>query len=114
VHKGRDWIAGFEARERERTGIQTLKIRFHPVHGYAIEITKANLSRVPEEYERKQTLANAERFTTVELRRVEEGVRGGTEQVAALERTNFDDLRRAVASIYQGALEIHTGFGDRT
>jgi DNA mismatch repair protein MutS len=96
VHKGRDWIAGFEGRERERTGIQTLKIRFHPVHGYAIEVTKANLSRVPDEYERKQTLANAERFTTVELRRVEEGVRGGTEQAAALEREIFEELRQAV------------------
>ena len=96
VHKGREWIAGFEARERERTGIQTLKIRFHPVHGYAIEVTKANLPRVPDEYERKQTLANAERFTTAELRRVEEGVRGGTEQAAALERKTFEELRQAV------------------
>jgi DNA mismatch repair protein MutS len=96
VHKGRDWIAGFESREREKTGIQTLKIRFHPVHGYAIEVTKANLSRVPDEYERKQTLANAERFTTAELRRVEEGVRGGTEQAAALERKIFEELRQAV------------------
>ncbi len=96
VHKGRDWIAGFEARERERTGIQTLKIRFHPVHGYSIEVTKANLPRVPDEYERKQTLANAERFTTGELRRVEEGVRGGTEQAAALERKAFEELRQAV------------------
>jgi DNA mismatch repair protein MutS len=96
VHKGRDWIAGFEVRERERTGIQTLKIRFHPVHGYAIEVTKANASRVPDEYERKQTLANAERFTTAELRRVEEGVRGGTEQAAALERKLFQELRQAV------------------
>ena len=96
VDKGRDWIAGFEAGERERTGIQTLKIRFHPVHGYAIEVTKTNLSRVPDEYERKQTLANAERFTTAELRRVEEGVRGGTEKAAALERKIFDELRQAV------------------
>ena len=96
VHKGRDWIAGFEARERERTGIQTLKIRFHPVHGYAIEVTKANLPRVPDDYERKQTLANVERFTTVELRHVEESVRGGTEQAAALEREIFEELRQAV------------------
>jgi DNA mismatch repair protein MutS len=96
VHKGRDWIAGFEASERQRTGIQTLKIRFHPVHGYAIEVTKTNLSRVPDDYERKQTLANAERFTTSELRRIEEGVRGGTEQAAALERAIFEELRQAV------------------
>ncbi len=96
VDKGRDWIAAFEAGERARTGIQTLKIRFHPVHGYAIEVTKTNLSRVPDEYERKQTLANAERFTTAELRRIEEGVRGGTEQAAALERKIFEELRQAV------------------
>jgi DNA mismatch repair protein MutS len=96
VNKGRDWIAGFEARERERTGIQTLKIRFHPVHGYAIEVTKSNAPRVPEEYERKQTLANAERFTTAELRGVEEGVRGSTERAAALERKIFGELRQAV------------------
>ncbi len=96
VHKGRDWIAGFEARERERTGIPTLKIRFHPVHGYAIEVTKTHLSRVPDNYERKQTLANAERFTTPELRRIEESVRGDTEQAAALEREIFDELRQAV------------------
>jgi len=96
VHKGRDWIAGFETRERERTGIPTLKIRFHPVHGYAIEVTKAHLSRVPENYERKQTLANAERFTTPELRRIEESVRGDTEQAAALEREIFEELRQAV------------------
>jgi len=96
VHKGRDWIAGFEARERARTGIQALKIRFHPVHGYAIEVSKTNLARVPDDYERKQTLANAERFTTSELRRIEEGVRGGTEQAAALEREIFDELRQAV------------------
>jgi DNA mismatch repair protein MutS len=112
VHKGRDWIAGFESRERERTGIQTLKIRFHPVHGYAIEVTKTNLARVPDEYERKQTLANAERFTTTELRRVEEGVRGGTEQAAALERKIFDELRQAVleraAQIQEAADSVAT------
>jgi DNA mismatch repair protein MutS len=96
IHKGRDWIAGFEARERERTGITNLKIRFHPVHGYAIEVTKTNLGRVPQDYERKQTLANAERFTTVQLRGVEQNVRGGTEQAAALERVIFDELRHAV------------------
>jgi DNA mismatch repair protein MutS len=96
VDKGRDWIAGFEARERERTGIPTLKIRFHPVHGYGIEVTKTHLGRVPEDYERKQTLANAERFTTEELRGVEHSVKGGTEQAASLEREIFGELRQAV------------------
>jgi DNA mismatch repair protein MutS len=103
ISKGRDWIAGFESRERETTGIPTLKIRFHPVHGYAIEISKTNLSRVPENYERKQTLANAERFTTAELRREEQSVRGGTERAAALERSIFEELR---ASVLERAAEI--------
>jgi DNA mismatch repair protein MutS len=96
IHKGREWIASFERRERERSGIANLKIRFHPVHGYAIEVTKANLARVPDDYERKQTLANAERFTTAQLRGVEQNVRGGTEQAAALERAIFEELREAV------------------
>jgi DNA mismatch repair protein MutS len=110
ISKGRDWIAGFESRERETTGIPTLKIRFHPVHGYAIEVSKANLNRVPENYERKQTLANAERFTTVELRREEQSVRGGTERAAALERSIFEELRALVleqaTEIQQAAYEI--------
>ncbi len=96
IRKGREWIAGLEATERERTGIATLKIRFHPVHGYAIEVTKTNLSRIPEDYERKQTLASAERFTTPALREVEQGVRGGTERAAALERETFERVRQSV------------------
>jgi len=93
VRKGREWIAGLEAKERERTGVSTLKIRFHPVHGYALELTKANLSRVPDDYERKQTLANSERFTTPELRDVEGRVRGAGERAAALERELFEAAR---------------------
>ncbi|MFQ5417406.1 MAG: DNA mismatch repair protein MutS, partial [Myxococcota bacterium] len=96
VVKGREWIAGLEARERERTGIPTLKIRFHPVHGYFIEVTKANLGRVAEDYERKQTLANAERFTTPELREMEQRVVGANERAAALEREIFELVRRGV------------------
>ena len=95
VRKGREWIAGLEASERERTQIPNLRIRFHPVHGYGIEVTKANLGRVPDDYERKQTLANAERFTTVELREAEVGVRGGNDRAAALERELFESLRQS-------------------
>ncbi|MCH2171132.1 DNA mismatch repair protein MutS [Myxococcota bacterium] len=93
VHKGRETIAGIEARERERTGIATLKVRFHPVHGYSLEVSKTNLSRVPDDYERKQTLANVERFTTPELRDAEQGVLHGTEHAAALEREILEQLR---------------------
>jgi DNA mismatch repair protein MutS len=103
VHKGREWIAGLEAEERARTGITPLKIRFHPVHGYAIEVTKANLERVPEDYERKQTLTNAERFTTPRLRDFEQQVRGGTERAAALERELFEKVR---LSALEAAAEI--------
>ncbi len=94
--KGREWVAGLEVRERERTGIPTLKARFHPVHGYSLEVTKANLARVPEDWERKQTLANAERFTTAELREHEAQIRGSTERAAALEREIFESVRQAV------------------
>jgi DNA mismatch repair protein MutS len=96
IVKGREWIAGLEARERARTGIPTLKIRFHPVHGYSVEITKANLDRAPADYERKQTLANAERFTTPELREVEQKVLGANEGAAALEREIFESVRQTV------------------
>jgi DNA mismatch repair protein MutS len=95
VHKGREWIAGLESEERARTGIPTLKIRFHPVHGYGIEVTKSQLERVPADYERRQTLANAERFATPRLREIERQVRGGTERAAALEREIFERLRLA-------------------
>jgi DNA mismatch repair protein MutS len=96
IVKGREWIAGLEARERERTGIPGLKIRFHPVHGYSVEITKANLNRAPADYERKQTLANAERFTTPELREVEQKVLGANERAATLERGIFESVRQTV------------------
>jgi DNA mismatch repair protein MutS len=94
--KGREWIAGLEARERERIGVPTLKARFHPVHGYSLEVTKANLDRVPVDYERKQTLANTERFTTPELREMESRVLGANERAAALEREIFEAVRLEV------------------
>ena len=96
--KGREFIAGLEAREREATGINTLKARFHPVHGYSLEVSKTQLSRVPDHYERKQTLASVERFTTRELREVESGVMGANERAASLEREIFASLREAVVS----------------
>jgi len=95
VSKGRDWIAGLEVRERERTRIASLKIRFHPVHGYGIEVSKAQLGSVPPDYERRQTLASAERFSTPELREIEQNVIGAHERAAALERTLFESLRQA-------------------
>ena len=96
ARKGRDWIAGLETSERERTGIATLKVRYHPVHGYSLEVSKTQLAKVPEEYERKQTLASVERFTTTGLRDVEASVMGANERAASLEREIFDSLRVSV------------------
>jgi len=94
--KGREWIASLEAQERERSGISSLKVRFHPVHGYSLEVGKSHLSRLPDDYERKQTLASVERFTTESLREVESKVMGANEKAARLEREIFDSLRRQV------------------
>jgi DNA mismatch repair protein MutS len=96
ARKGREWIAGLEVRERERTGVPNLKVRFHPVHGYSLEVSKAQLGRIPDDYERKQTLANAERFTTPELREMESKVLGANERAAALEREVFESVRQLV------------------
>lgn len=95
--KGRDWIAAFEGEEQTRTGISKLKVRFHPVHGYALEVSKSQLGKVPANYERKQTLANVERFTTPELREREAEVRGSQENAAALEKKIFEQLRDAAS-----------------
>jgi DNA mismatch repair protein MutS len=95
AHKGREWIAGLEARERERSGIPALKVRFQPVFGYALEVSKSQLARVPSDYERKQTLASVERFTTRELREMESQVLGANDRAAALEREVFEQARQA-------------------
>ncbi|MFP6606555.1 MAG: DNA mismatch repair protein MutS [Myxococcota bacterium] len=96
ARKGREWIAGLEARERERTGIATLKARYHPVHGYSLEVTKSQLDRVPDHYERKQTLASVERFTTEELSEMQGRVMGANERAAQLEREVFESVRQQV------------------
>ncbi len=98
VSKGREWIAGLEQQERERTGITNLKVHYHPVHGYSLEVSKSQLGRVPENYERKQTLANAERYTTRDLRRIEGDILGARDRAASLEREILEELRRSVIS----------------
>ncbi|MEO5656697.1 MAG: DNA mismatch repair protein MutS, partial [Nitrospiria bacterium] len=94
---GKGWIAQLEARERARTGIDSLKIRHNQVFGYYIEITKANAGRVPAEYHRRQTLVNAERYVTPELADLEAKVLGAEEKIRALELRLFEDLRAAAA-----------------
>jgi DNA mismatch repair protein MutS len=93
-HSGRSSIAAIEERERQRTGIQSLKVRFNSVFGYYIEITKSNLANVPADYERKQTLVNAERFTTPELKEYETKILTAQERCVEIEKRIFADLRR--------------------
>jgi DNA mismatch repair protein MutS len=93
-----DTIASLQARERERTGIGSLKVGFNKVFGYYIEVTKANLDRVPDDFVRKQTLTNAERYFTPELKEWEEKVFGAEDRILSLEAELFGDVRRAVAS----------------
>jgi DNA mismatch repair protein MutS len=91
---GRQRIAAIEERERERTGVGSLKVRFNSVFGYYIEITKANAKAVPADYERKQTLVNAERFTTPELKELETKILTAQERSGEIERRIFAELRR--------------------
>ena len=88
-----DFIAGLQAGERERTGIASLKIGYNKVFGYYLEVTKPNLERVPEHYVRKQTLSNAERYFTPELKEWEEKVFGAEDKIARLEQTLFLRVR---------------------
>jgi len=92
----RNFIASLQTRERERTGISSLKVGFNRVFGYYLEVTKSNLDRVPDDYVRKQTLANAERYFTPELKEWEEKVTGAEDRILALETELFQELRRRV------------------
>jgi DNA mismatch repair protein MutS len=91
---GRAALAAIEERERERTGIGSLKVRFNTVFGYYLEVTKANAKAVPADYERKQTLVNAERFTTPELKEYETKILTAQERSGEIERRIFAELRR--------------------
>jgi DNA mismatch repair protein MutS len=89
----RDFIAGLQARERERTGIGSLKVGFNKVFGYYLEVTRTNLDRVPADYVRKQTLTNGERYFTPELKEWEEKVFGAEGEIARLETELFARVR---------------------
>jgi DNA mismatch repair protein MutS len=93
---GRQAIAGIEDRERKRTGIASLKVKFNSVFGYYIEITKANLALAPPDYERKQTLVNAERFTTPELKEYERKILTAHDRCIEIEKRIFAQLRHSV------------------
>ena len=94
---GKSFISEIERRERERTGISSLKVRYNKVFGYYIEVTKANLSQVPEDYVRKQTLVGSERFLTPELREHEERVLHAEERIGELEARIFAEIRGEIA-----------------
>jgi DNA mismatch repair protein MutS len=94
---GKGWIANLQKTEREQTGISSLKIGFNNVFGYYIEITHTHKEKVPERYIRKQTLANAERFITPELKEYEEKILHAEEKILHLESTLFNELRMRIA-----------------
>lgn len=94
--EGKNWIIQLEAKEREETGIKGLKVGFNKVFGYFIEVTKSNLSMVPERYIRKQTLTNAERYVTEELKNLENQILGAEEKVINLEYKAFTEVREKI------------------
>ncbi len=100
----KEWIASQQQRERQRTGIPSLKISYNGVFGYYIEITNTHRDKIPTDYIRKQTLANAERFITPELKEYEEKILHAEEKILALETRLFNDLRMLVAE-YSGKIQ---------
>jgi DNA mismatch repair protein MutS len=119
---GKELLSGIESSERERTGIGSLKVRYNKVFGYYIEISKANLDRVPDDYDRRQTLTNAERFITPELKELEGRILSAEEHAAARDRELFQQLieelslhaqRIAAAAGAVAHLDVLAAFADR-
>jgi DNA mismatch repair protein MutS len=119
--EGKEWIAALQRREIERTGIASLKVRFNSVFGYYIEVTKPNLSKVPADYIRKQTVATGERFYTPELKQMEGKILGADERANALEyeifvqvRDNVEEnslpIQQSAAAV--AALDVLAGFAE--
>ncbi|MDY2608440.1 MAG: DNA mismatch repair protein MutS, partial [Lachnospiraceae bacterium] len=95
--EGKNWIADLEAKEKERTGIKSLKIKYNKVFGYYIEVTNSFKDLVPDNYTRKQTLANAERYITDELKNLEDIILGAEEKLSAIEYDKFCLIRNTIA-----------------
>ena len=95
--EGKNWLIELEAREKEETGIKNLKVGFNKVFGYFLEVTKSNLSQVPDRYIRKQTLTNAERYITEELKNLEDQILGSEEKVITLEYNAFTKIREEIS-----------------
>ena len=102
--QGKIWLSDLEAKEREETGIKNLRIQYNRVFGYYIEVTKAYYNLVPLRYQRRQTLANSERFTTDELRQIETKITGAQEQSTKLELELFYEVRSRIAASMQQLL----------
>jgi len=98
IRDAKEWIASLEGRERQRTGIPTLRVRFNRVFGYGIEVSNAHAGKVPPEYIRRQTLTGAERYVTAELKEQEARVLGAEERIARLELELFGQVRAAVGA----------------
>ena len=94
---GKEWIVQMEGRERERTGIANLKVSYNKVFGYFIEITKKHLSKVPEGYVRKQTVATGERYISQELKEYEDKILGAEEKIKSIEYQIFEEIRKRIA-----------------
>ncbi len=95
---GKSWIVALEQQERKKTGIPSLKVKYNKIFGYFIEVTHRNLGRVPEEYHRKQTLTNAERFITPQLKEYEDKILGAEERIVELEYNLFQQVRLKVSA----------------
>lgn len=93
AEQGKNWLGTLEARERSETGIKNLKVGYNRIFGYYIEVTKANIDQVPYHYQRRQTLANCERYTTSELKELEETILGADEKCMSLEFNLFCEIR---------------------
>jgi DNA mismatch repair protein MutS len=94
---GKNWLAELEANEREKTGIKNLRISFNKVFGYYIEVTKSNLSMVPDYYIRKQTLTTGERYIIPELKEMEDTILGAEEKIVVLEYDLFNEIRKVIS-----------------
>lgn len=99
--EGKNWLVNLEAEEKEKTGIKGLKVGFNRVFGYYIEVTKSNISQVPERYIRKQTLTNGERYITEELKELENKILGAEEKAISLEYELFTQIRNTLATQIQ-------------
>ncbi len=108
ISDSRRWIAALEGRERERTGIKTLKAGFNKVFGYYIEVSNKNAKLVPSDYMRKQTLVNAERFITPELKEHEARILSATERIEEMERSIYADILRQLSVFYPQVMATAT------